>query len=89
VTRNEIRQVVLQSLKGVAPELDAATLSPSQELRDQLEIDSFDFLNFIIALDKKLSLPIPESDYRRLGTLNDCIEYLAARLQQPAIEKGA
>ncbi len=89
MNRDEIRDVVLQSLKGVAPELDPATLSPSEELRDQLEIDSFDFLNFIIALDKKLSVPIPESDYRRLASLNDCVDYLAARLQQPAIEKGA
>ena len=89
MTRDQIRDVVLQSLRGVAPELDPATLQPAQELREQLEIDSFDFLNFIIALDKKLSVPIPESDYRRLGTLNDCVDYLAARLQPPAIEKGA
>jgi acyl carrier protein len=89
VTREEIRNVVVAALKGVAPELQPATLDPGESLREQLEIDSFDFLAFVIALDKALAVAIPESDYRKLISLDACVDYLAARLQQRSEEKGA
>jgi acyl carrier protein len=89
VTREEIRNLVVEALQGVAPELQPATLDPGESLREQLEIDSFDFLNFVIALDKKVAVAIPESDYRKLISLDACVEYLAARLQQRSEEKGA
>ncbi len=80
MTRDEIRTAVVQALMSVAPEAQEAGLRPGEPIREQLEIDSFDFLQFVIALNKKLAVPIPESDYQRLSTLDSCIDYLEARI---------
>ena len=80
MTRETLRKVVVDALATVAPELDAASLLPRAPLREQLDIDSFDFLQFIIALAQSLSLSIPEADYGRLTTLDACLDYLEERL---------
>lgn len=80
MTRETLRKVVFDALATVAPELDAASLSASEPLREQLDIDSFDFLQFIIALAQSLSLSIPEADYGRFTTLDACLDYLEERL---------
>lgn len=80
MTRDEIKQVVVQTLQTVAPELDPQALQPDTALRVQLDIDSMDALNFFIRLHQKLGVAIPEADYGRLTTLNECIAYLAAKL---------
>ena len=46
-------------------------------LRDQLDIDSMDFLNFVIAMNERTGIEIPESDYGELATLTGCVTYLA------------
>ena len=76
----EIRATVLRVLGEIAPEADMATVKPNVNLRDQLDIDSMDFLNFLIALDKKLKVDIPERDYGQLTTLDACVHYLTERL---------
>ena len=76
----QLKTVVLATLGDVAPELDAATLDPKRDLRDQLDLDSMDFLNFVVGLHKALGVDIPEADYRKLGTLDACVAYLAAKL---------
>ena len=81
MTHEQIREAVVQALLGVAPEAQPSALRGDEDLREQLEIDSFDFLNFVIALDKSLSVAIPEADYQRLSTIDACVDYLAARLQ--------
>ncbi len=63
-------------LGEIAPEADLASLKPDVSFRDQLDIDSMDFLNFVIALHEKLHLEIPETDYPKLTTLNGCMEHL-------------
>lgn len=80
-TREEMRQVVLRLLGEIAPEADLATLKPDVAIRDQLDIDSMDFLNFVIALHQTLGVEIPESDYAKLATLDGCLGYLTARLR--------
>jgi acyl carrier protein len=80
VTREAIRQAVLRILGGIAPEADLSALQPDVAFRDQLDVDSMDFLNFVIALDKELHVAVPETDYQRIATLNGCVDYLAARL---------
>jgi len=77
--REQVRATVLEVLSQIAPEADPATIDPGVNLRDQLDIDSMDFLNFLIALDKQLHIDIPERDYGQLGTLDACVDYLAAR----------
>ena len=80
MTEAQIRDVVLRVLGEIAPEADLSALQPQARLRDQLDIDSMDFLNFVIGLHKELHVEIPERDYGRLATLAGCIEYLASAL---------
>jgi acyl carrier protein len=80
VTREEIRSVVLRELGRIAPEADLPALPESAPLRDELEIDSMDLLNFATAIHDALGVDIPEADYERIATLQGCVEYLAARL---------
>jgi acyl carrier protein len=81
MNRNEIREAVLRDLHRIAPEADLATLDPDADLRDALDIDSMDFLNFMVALDRDVHVGVPESDYERVTTLRRCLDYLAARLE--------
>lgn len=77
MTHDELRSAVLRTLGNIAPEADLARLKPNVSLREQLDIDSMDFLNFVIALHQELSVEIPERDYPKLITLDGCINYLA------------
>jgi acyl carrier protein len=78
MNREQIRQTVLEVLGQIAPEAELSTLAPDVALRDQLDIDSMDFLNFLIALNRQLQIEIPERDYGQLSTLEACVEYLIA-----------
>jgi acyl carrier protein len=79
VTRDEIKATVLEALATVAPEVDPATLDMRANLRDQVDLDSMDFLTLLIALGQRFNLEIPESDYSGLASLDGCIDYLAHR----------
>jgi acyl carrier protein len=80
MTRDELTRIVVQTLRTVAPELEPDELQPDAALRVQLDIDSMDALNFFIRLHQKLGVDIPEADYGKLNTLNECVAYLAAKL---------
>jgi acyl carrier protein len=77
--RERIRATVLDVLGRIAPELDAAGLKADVELRSELDLDSMDFLNFVIGLHEAFGIDIPEADYRKLATLDHCVAYVAAR----------
>lgn len=79
MTEDEIRNVVFQELRKIAPETNPDQVSQDESLREALDIDSFDFLNFLIALHEKLDVEIPESDYGKLGTLAELVCYLSDR----------
>lgn len=76
--RDQIREVVLRLLGEIAPEADLAAMKPDVSFRDQLDLDSMDFLNFVVALHKELRVDIPEADYPKYATLGGCIEQLTA-----------
>ena len=78
----QLRETVLRVLNGLAPEVDVASLDPGKELRDQIDIDSVDFLNFVIGLHKELNIDIPDADVAKLVTLNGCVTYLSAKMKQ-------
>ena len=82
MTESEIGQVVREALSNVAPEVDLDAIDPAKNLRDQIDIDSVDFLNFIIGLHKKSGVEIPDADLFKLMTLNGCVEYLTARVKR-------
>ena len=73
-----LRAVVLRELARIAPEIDPATLRGDVALREQVDIDSMDFLNFVIALSETVAVEVPEADYPKLATLDGCVAYLAA-----------
>lgn len=79
MTRERIKAVVFDVLGAIAPELDPAVIAPDRPLRQQVDIDSFDFLNVIIRLHERLGVDIPEKDYGELLTLNGTIDYLLRR----------
>jgi len=76
----EIRATVLASLADVAPEADPTLLAPNADLRDALDIDSMDFLRFVVCLHDRLHVDIPEKDYSKVRTLEACVSYLATKL---------
>jgi acyl carrier protein len=80
MTPDEIKATVLHLLGDIAPEADLTQLKPDASIRDQLDLDSMDFLNFAIALHEALHVEIPETDYPRLATLNGCVAHLCALL---------
>ncbi|MDX2479410.1 MAG: phosphopantetheine-binding protein [Desulfuromusa sp.] len=80
MTEAEIRATIIAGLSQIAPEADFEELSPTENIREELDIDSFDFLNFLIGLNDELGVDIPESDYEKLISLTDLISYLSARL---------
>ena len=75
----EVRAAVIGVLKSIAPELEEAELRPDRPLRDQIDLDSMDWLNVIVALHERLHVEIPESDYARLTTLDAVVAYIGAR----------
>ena len=75
-----IRQAVIDALSSVAPEGDYDRLRPDRSLREQLDIDSYDFLTVMVRLHESLGVDVPEADYGKLATLDEAVVYLAARL---------
>ncbi len=66
------------ALGGVAPEADLDTLAPDDELQEALDLDSMDFLNFMIGVKQATGVEVPERDYAQVSTLEDCIAYVRA-----------
>lgn len=74
----DAREQILRLLGEIAPEADLAALNPDVSFRDQLDLDSMDFLNFVVSLHKAFDMDIPESDYPKYMTLNGCLAQVAA-----------
>jgi acyl carrier protein len=76
----ELRAVIKDEIGRIAPEVDFDTIDPTADLREQIDIDSMDFLNLVTALHKRLGVDIPETDYPKLSTLKAATAYLNQRL---------
>lgn len=81
MTAEELKQVIFRLLGQIAPEADFDVLRPTDDIRQTLEIDSFDFLNFLIALNGEVGVEIPENDYGQVNTLDQLTKYLQARMK--------
>ena len=77
----DIRKVVQEELGNIAPEVDMASVDPDADLREAIDIDSMDFLNFVTAIHRRLGLDIPEVDYPKLITLAGATAYIEAKLR--------
>ena len=82
MTRAEIKIAVVEALRRVAPEVNPASIQEAVSFRDQLDLDSMDFLNFVLALHERLGIDVPEADYPHLYSLNGAVDYLDARTQE-------
>lgn len=78
---NTIRARILEQLGRVVPELEPAALRGDRPIRDELDVDSMDLLNFVIGLSKAFAIEIPEADYKRIATVDALVEYIAGRLR--------
>jgi acyl carrier protein len=81
MTDDDIRATVLRLLAEIAPEADPAEIDPDVNFRDQLDVDSMDLLNFLIAMHGEFAVEIPERDYGKLTTVNECATYLGERVR--------
>jgi acyl carrier protein len=79
MTEGEIRATVIRLLGDIAPEADLAAIDHARRIRDQLDIDSMDALNFLIAVHEATGVDIPESDYPKLATVDGIVSYLSTR----------
>jgi acyl carrier protein len=75
----ELRNLIVEVIGNIAPEVDAANVADEADLREALDLDSMDIFNLVIALSQRLKLDIPEADVPRLVTLGGGVAYLAQR----------
>ena len=78
--RSALTATVLGILRKIAPEIEPEAIDRARPLRHQVDLDSMDWLNFLVALHERLSVSIPETDYAQLVTLDNVLDYLLARL---------
>lgn len=78
MTESEIRALAADALAGIAPEADLATVGDDEDLREALDLDSMDFLNFVIALSQGAGVKIPEADAPKLYTMRGLVGYLSS-----------
>ncbi len=80
MTKDEIKQKIIEQIYEIAPELEGETIPENENLQRSLEIDSFDFLSLLTALNDELDVEVPESDYSDVDTLEHMAAYFAERL---------
>ena len=80
MSRDEIRDVLLEIIADIDEDADLDNLDANAPLRDQLELDSMDFLDIVMELRKRYKLQIPEEEYPHLATLTSCVNYLEPKL---------
>ena len=79
VKKQKAHDVIVTLLSQLAPEADLDALDPNADLREALDIDSYDYLNFIVGISDQLGIDVPESDYAKLDTLSGCESYLESK----------
>jgi acyl carrier protein len=82
VNTDDLRDLVIEVLSGIAPEIDPSSVDPTEDLRDELDLDSMDELNLITRVGERLGIEIPERDYRQMRTLDGAVDYLSGRLDR-------
>ena len=80
MNEQDIRDILLRILQEMVPEEDVTKLKPDVRVRDQIDLDSMDVVNFLVAVDEELGVETPEKDYPKLATLDRCVAYFRAKL---------
>jgi acyl carrier protein len=87
MTQDECKRAVLDIIADIAPDEDLSNLKPGVRLRDQLQLDSMDFLDIVMELRKRHGIEVPEADYGRLASLDSCAEYLTPKFNSPTAKR--
>jgi len=82
MTDEEIKALVLHELGNIAPEVDTEQIDPTVDLREQLDLDSMDILNWMVAIHEATGVDIPEADYPQMANLDGCVAYLRERIKE-------
>ncbi len=77
----QVRQLVIDIIAVVAPDADLSSVQDDLPLRDQLDLDSMDFLDIVMELRKRYKVEVPKEDYSNLATLNSCVSYLRSKIE--------
>ncbi|MFQ5646901.1 MAG: acyl carrier protein [bacterium] len=80
MTREEIKQAILDIITDIAPDEDLSALEDFPEIREQIELDSMDFLDIVMELRKRYKVEVPEEDYPQLASINSCMDYLEGKM---------
>lgn len=81
MTDQDIVQAIKDIIRDIAPDEDGVDdLDMERRLRDQMDLDSMDFLDIVLELRKRYGVEVPEEDYPKLATLNSCVEYLGPKM---------
>ena len=81
MTYEDIKTIIKDIISEIAPDEDLSNIQPAVALRDQLELDSMDFLDIVMELRKQHNIEVPEGDYPKLASLDSCAEYLLPKFQ--------
>ncbi len=79
MNQEALRSAIIESLREIAPQADYDHFGDTDDIRDRLDLDSMDILNFVIALHTRTGIDVPERDYPKLGTMAAALAYLADR----------
>ena len=82
MTNEECKQIVIDIIRDIAPDEDVSDLKDDVRLRDQLDLDSMDFLDIVMELRKQHGIEVPEADYPKLASLDSCAEYLTPKFNE-------
>jgi len=80
LTAEQTRQAVIDIITDIAPDEDLGRLDDSKPLRDQIDLDSMDFLDIVMELRKRHRIEVPEADYPELNTMGGCVRYLQPKM---------
>ena len=80
MTASQVRQIVIDIISDIAPDEDVTALDDKKSLREQLDLDSMDFLDIVMELRKRHKVEVPQEDYPKLASLESCVAYLSPKL---------
>ena len=81
MTKEEVRRAVVSILEDIAPDEDLSSIKDDVTLREQIDLDSMDFLDIVMELRKRFNIEVPESDYQELVSMDSCVQYLQPLLK--------
>jgi len=82
MTREELRTHVIEIIQDIAPDEDLSNINDDEALRDQIDLDSMDFLDIVLELRKRHKVEVPEDDYPQLRTMNSTVDYLLPKFEK-------